>query len=142
MDYFKLNTEQLHQVHTMNVEYVDNYKKTNPNNKISNYANAEDIRGSYYILKDVVTEQYITDYVEVVSELPEKEIWHDKTKSIKISQSYQDSLEMLEEYPEIALYRKENGIKTIKENGFVYIYVNELFDEHRTILEKYNTIIE
>ena len=74
-------------------------------------------------------------------DLPPLYIWHDETKSIQIIQSNNDCLAMLDEYPEIAVYRKENNIETIRENGLVYVYVNTLLPEHRTLLEQYNAEI-
>jgi len=74
-------------------------------------------------------------------DLPPLEIWHDETKSIQIIQSNDDCLAMLDEYPEIAVYRKENNIETIRENGLVYVYVNTLLTEHRTLLEQFNAEI-
>jgi len=74
-------------------------------------------------------------------DLPPLEIWHDETKSIQIIQSNDDCLNMLGDYPEIAVYRKENNIETIRENGLVYVYVNTLLPEHRALLEQYNAQI-
>jgi len=74
-------------------------------------------------------------------DLPPLYIWHDETKSIQIIQSNNDCLVMLDEYPEIAVYRKENNIESIRENGFVYVYVNNLFPEHRALFEQFNAEI-
>jgi len=74
-------------------------------------------------------------------DLPPLEIWHDPTKSIQIIQSNDDCLNMIGDYPEIAVYRKENNIETIRENGLVYVYVNTLLPEHRALLEQYNAQI-
>jgi len=74
-------------------------------------------------------------------DLPPLYIWHDETKSIQIIQSNNDCLAMLDEYPEIAVYRKENNIESIRENGFVYVYVNNLFPEHRALFEQFNAEI-
>ena len=73
--------------------------------------------------------------------IPLENKWHDETKSIQIIQSNDDCLNMLGDYPEIAVYRKENNIETIRENGLVYVYVNTLLPEHRTLLEQYNAEI-
>jgi hypothetical protein len=48
---------------------------------------------------------------------------------------------MLGNYPQIGVYRKDNNIETIRENGLVYVYVNTLLPEHRTLLEQYNAEI-
>jgi len=74
-------------------------------------------------------------------DLPPLEIWHDETKSIQIIQSNDDCLNMLGDYPEIAVYRKENNIESIRENGLVYVYVNTLFPEHRALFEQFNAEI-
>ena len=136
---YKLNIEQLHQVHTMNVEFVENYKKANPSNKISTYANADEIRGHYYILKDTVTEQYITDYVEIVSELPEKETWHSKhqDKQFQIILTEKQAVQLILVKPEFGFLNQS----TITENSYVYIYVNYIEDEDMILLESQNIII-
>jgi hypothetical protein len=74
-------------------------------------------------------------------DLPPLYIWHDETKSIQIIQSNDDCLNMLGNYPQIAVYRKDNNIETIRENGLVYVYVNTLLPEHRALLEEYNAEI-
>lgn len=66
--------------------------------------------------------------------------WHED-KQIQIVQSNEDLLSMLEEYPEIAVYRKENNITTYRESGRVYVYVNWILDEHRSIFENYDAEI-
>ena len=66
--------------------------------------------------------------------------WHED-KQIQIVQTNEDLLEMLNEFPEIAVYRKQNDIETYMESGKVYLYVNYIMDEHRAILEKFNAEI-
>ena len=65
-----------------------------------------------------------------------------ETKSIQIIQSNDDCLNMIGDYPEIAVYRKDNNIETIRENGLVYVYVNTLLPEHRILLEQFNAEIK
>lgn len=84
-------------------------------------------------------EQYYPEHV--LQQATEVKNWHED-KNIQIVQSYDDLLEMLELYPEIAVYRRDNNIQTHKENNKVYVYVNELFQEHRDILESFNAKIK
>jgi hypothetical protein len=48
---------------------------------------------------------------------------------------------MLDEYPEVGVFRKQNSIITYRENGYVYVYVNTLFPEHRALFEQFNAEI-
>jgi superfamily I DNA and RNA helicase len=139
--YYKATNLQS-QVNTLNNEWIKQHRIDNPNDKITQrYTEIIKVFEFEYVLKDNITEKYITDYIEIVNELPEKPIWHDENCSIQIVQSNNDCLAMLDNYPEIAVYRKENNIESIRENGFVYIYVNYLLEEHRILLENFNAII-
>lgn len=88
--------------------------------------------------------QDIIDYISINS-LKDinsiSDIWHDDTATIQLIQTFEDSLQMLEDFPEIGMYRKQNNLIPIKENGYIYFYLNHLLDEHKTILENYNTQI-
>ena len=127
------------QLEALNSGWITQYRIDNPNDNITQkYADSFTFGGFGYVVKDSVTEQYITDFVAVVDDFP---FWHDPTKSIQIIQSNDDCLNMIGDYPEIAVYRKENNIETIRENGLVYVYVNTLLPEHRTLLEQYNAEI-
>jgi hypothetical protein len=130
------------QVNTLNQEWIKQYRIDNPKDKTTTkYIDVVELFEFEYVLKDSITEQYITDYIEIVDELPEKPIWHDETCSIQTLQNNEDCLAMLDAYPEIGVYRKQNNIETIRENGFVYVYVNYILDEHRTLLENFNAKI-
>ena len=48
-------------------------------------------------------------------------VWHDETKSIQIIQSNDDCLNMIGDYPEIAVYRKENNIETIRAVSYTHL---------------------
>jgi hypothetical protein len=74
------------------------------------------------------------DYIEIVSELPPVHQWHDEGCSIQIIQTISDCLKMLRVYPAMAQYKLDNNIEDVEEFGFIYFYVNELFQQHREIL--------
>jgi len=74
-------------------------------------------------------------------ELPPLNFWHEEDKAIQIVQSNNDCLNMLEEFPEVGVFRKQNNIITYRENGFVYVYVNNLFPEHRALFLQFNSTI-
>jgi hypothetical protein len=107
------------------------------------YTYSTEINDFSYIFADDITDKYTNtgDYIEIVSELPPLHQWHDESCGIQIYQTYDDSLAMLEEHPDVATYRKENNIETIREFGFVYVYVNWLLPEHRALFESYNATI-
>lgn len=73
--------------------------------------------------------------------IPLENKWHEPEKTIQVKQSNDDCLAMLNEYPEVGVFRKENNIITYRENGFVYVYVNTLFPEHRALFEQFNAEI-
>ena len=139
--YYK-GTTLITQVNLLNNEWIIQHRIDNPNDKITErYTEIIKVFEFEYVLKDNITEKYITDYIEIVEELPEKPIWHDDNYSIQIVQSKDDCLNMLDNYPEIGVYRKDNNIENIRENGFVYIYVNYILPEHILLLEGFNAII-
>ena len=85
-------------------------------------------------------DQYPTfEEVEVLTS--EETFWHEPEKTIQVKQSNEDCLAMLDEYPEVGVFRKQNSIITYRENGFVYVYVNTLFPEHRALFEQFNAEI-
>jgi flagellar assembly factor FliW len=51
-------------------------------------------------------------------------------------------LQMLEEYPEIALYRKQEGIATFRQYKNIYNYVNYVLVVHYELLKSYSCRIE
>ena len=73
--------------------------------------------------------------------IPLENKWHEPEKTIQVKQSNDDCLAMLDEYPEVGVFRKQNNIITYRENGFVYVYVNTLFPEHRALFEQFNAEI-
>lgn len=68
------------------------------------------------------------------------ETWHEN-KKYRIQLSYDNQLTLLELYPEMGVYRKENNIIVYKENENTYFYVNKILDEHRVLLLSFNAII-
>ena len=139
--YYK-GTTLITQVNLLNNEWIIQHRIDNPHDKITQrYTEIIKVFEFEYVLKDSITEKYITDYIEIVEELPKKPIWHDDNCSIQIVQSKDDCLNMLDNYPEIGVYRKDNNIENIRENGFVYIYVNYILPEHILLLEGFNAII-
>lgn len=68
-------------------------------------------------------------------------IWHERDKNFQIKLSYDDNNKLLEDYPEFAVYRKNNNIKAYYLNNHVYLYVNYFLDGHEALLKSYNAII-
>lgn len=127
------------QLNNLNNSWIEQYRIDNPNDTITQiYTEGTIFLGFGYIDKDNVTEQYVTDFVGVVDDFP---FWHEPNKSIQVKQSNNDCLAMLDEYPEVGVFRKENNIITYRENGYVYVYVNTLFPEHRALFEQFNAEI-
>ncbi len=127
------------QLNNLNNLWIEQHRANNPKDTITQrYTDGTIFFGFGYIIKDAVTEQYITDYLEIVDSIPQ---WHEEEKSIQIIQSNNDCLNMLDEYWQIAQYRKENNIITYRENGMVYVYVNNLFPEHRALFLQFNSTI-
>ena len=77
---------------------------------------------------------------EIISvRLPE--IWHEDNMNIQIKMSFENNVLMLEEYPEIGVYRKVNKINTYNLNNFTYTYVNYILPEHESLLINFGGII-
>jgi len=127
------------QIQTLNNDWITQHRANNPNDNITQkYVDSFIFGGFGYVVKDSVTEQYITNFVGVVDDFP---FWHEADKKIQVKQSNEDCLAMLDEYPEVGVFRKQNNIITYRENGFVYVYVNTLFPEHRALFEQFNAEI-
>ncbi len=136
--HYKLTDIQQFQVQTMNTAWLERYKEANPNDKITTaYANSKKIGEFYYIIKDAVTSQYIIDYTDIVSILPDNHTWHNENKTIQIILTEKQAIELVLLKPDYALLNKQ----TVHENGCVYIYVNEIISEDREQLKKINAII-
>jgi hypothetical protein len=96
--------------------------------------------GYYYLLLDEVSQPYF-EGAEIVEEIPPQHEWHEPTMSIQIVMNYEDNLKLLADIPELAMYRKINDIHSYIENGNCYIYVNYILEEHQSIFQNYNAII-
>lgn len=68
-------------------------------------------------------------------------LWHDETCVIRVKMSNHNNLLMLQNYPELGVYIKMNGIYSIIEDGYTYIYVNTILPEHHTLLEAFGASI-
>ena len=69
------------------------------------------------------------------------ETWHEENMKIQIVMSFENNIKMLEQYPEIGMYRKDNNVGTYIVNNFTYSYCNYLLDEHRALLTAFGGII-
>lgn len=123
------------QLNALNEHYISNLPQ---GSTTTNYANSFIFGGFGYVVKDDYTTPFFADYIAYVDSLP---IWHEADKTIQVKQSNDDCLAMLDEYPEVGVFRKENNIITYRENGFVYVYVNTLFPEHKALFEQFNAEI-
>jgi len=68
------------------------------------------------------------------------EKWHEN-KQFQVKLTYDDQLALLEAYPEMGVYRKQNNIIVYKENDTTYFYVNYILDQHKSLLLSFNAII-
>jgi len=123
------------QLNALNEHYISNLPQ---GSTTTNYANSFIFSGFGYVVKDDYTTPFFPNYIAYVDSLP---IWHEADKTIQVKQSNDDCLSMLDEYPEVGVFRKENSIITYREKGYVYVYVNTLFPEHRALFEQFNAEI-
>ena len=127
------------QIQTLNNEWITQYRASNPQDTVTQrYVDEWVWRGFGYVVKDNVTEQYITDFAEIVEELPTR--WHED-KAIKIKQTKNGILWGIMNIPQIAsglaIYRQENNIVTYEEGDTYYFYVDFLLPEHQLIFDTY-----
>jgi hypothetical protein len=127
------------QIQTLNNEWITQHRANNPQDTITQcYVDEWVWRGFGYIVKDVVTEQYITDFVEIVDELPTR--WHEE-KDYQIIQKKSGVIWGVMNIPQIAsglsIYRQENNIVTYEEGDTYYFYVDFILPEHQAIFETY-----
>jgi len=92
-------------------------------------------------IDNIIETNYLQRAVDDFNNTPPADLWHDEACLIQIVQVNDECLRMLEDYPEIAVYRKQMGIDTHREYGNVYNYVNYILAEHKFLLESYNTNI-
>jgi len=127
------------QIQHLNNDWITQHRENNPTDTVTQrYVDEWVWRGFGYVVKDAITEQYITDYVEIVEELPT--MWHED-KAIKIKQTKNGVLWGIMNIPQIAsglaIYRQENNIVTYEEGDTYYFYVDFLLPEHQAIFDAY-----
>jgi hypothetical protein len=138
--FYKL--EIVTQVESLNYNWLANYKLTNPADQITTgYCQTQFINGFWYVIKDEITEKYITDYLEIIDELPNG--WHEENKNFQVYMTQDQAIDFaLSPYSEpMKKWREEKGIKLHRDNG-VYFYLNFWEQGHRDIIEQFATITE
>ena len=83
--------------------------------------------------KDITTGEWIYS--------PPKPIWHEEDKKIQIILTHQANTKLVSDVPELAMYRKQNAIKSYTDENNVYVYADWLLPEHRQLLTAYGAII-
>lgn len=117
----------------------DYYITTLPQGSVTNnYANSQIVNGFGYVVKDSLTEQYFTDYVEFVDSIPM--LWHEN-KNCQIVQNKSGVIWGAMNEPDIAFalanHRKINNITTYDEGDKLYFYANTILPEHQAIFDAY-----
>jgi len=125
------------QIDAINEVWITDYKKKNPKSKTTKYCDITQVGDYGFVVADNVT--FGVSYIDVWDSAPSQ--WHDETQTIKIMQRYDDCLRMIDECPEIGIFRKETNIEAIRDNGNVFIYVSYLRPEHEILFNNYNAII-
>jgi len=72
MEIYKLTIEKAQEYITqINLDWLPTYQSENPIDiTTTGYTSFRKVEGFAYIIKDAITEQYITDFIEIVSDLP------------------------------------------------------------------------
>ena len=92
-----------------------------------------------------IIERYINNNEVEISEEDENwfiqpvpiDNWYDVNCTIEIKLSYKNNLLMLQQYPELGMYIKQNNINSYIENGFVFLYVNFILPDHLYLLNMF-----
>ena len=141
MEYYKIEINSYQaQIQHLNNEWITQYRLNNPHDNVTQrYVDEWVWIGFGYIVKDTVTEQYITNFVELVEELPTR--WHEE-KNYQIIQKKSGLIWGVMNEPEIisglSIYRKENDISVYEEDsGDFYFYVDFILPEHQLIFDTY-----
>ena len=127
-------------VYETQLQALNNYYITTlPQGSVtSNYANSQIVNGFGYVVKDSLTEQYFTDYVEFVDSIPM--LWHED-KNCQIVQNKSGVIWGAMSEPDIAFalanHRKTNNITTYDEGDKLYFYTNTILPEHQAIFDAY-----
>lgn len=127
------------QIQHLNDSWILQYRLDNPNDLVTDkYVEAFTFGNFGYVIKDAITEQYITDYVEIVDEFPTR--WHEE-KPYQIAQNKSGVVWGAMNEPDIAFglasYRKTNNITTYDEGDKLYFYANTILPEHQAIFDAY-----
>jgi hypothetical protein len=113
--------------------------------KLWNYIVDEQTRFLPIQYLTIEEKEIIRDLIKAVCiefEITEEDVvWHEPSFDKQIKMSFEDNINMLLLYPEIAVYRKTNNIKTYIEDNFTYNYVNTILPEHQAVLEAFNVVI-
>jgi hypothetical protein len=127
------------QIQHLNNDWITQHRANNPTDTVTQrYVDEWVWRGFGYVVKDAITEQYITDYVEIVEELPT--MWHED-KAIKIKQTKNGVLWGIMNIPQIAsglaMHRQAMNMQTYEEGEKLYFYANTILPEHQAIFDAY-----
>jgi hypothetical protein len=141
MDYYKLLSHIAQNYERqINETFMENYREQNPKDKITTgYCQTTYIAGYGYIPRDIYTEQFITDYIEIVDQLPSG--WHEENKMYQVYMTQDQAIDFaLSPYSEtMKQWREEKGIELHRDNG-VYFYLNFWEPGHRDIIKQFATI--
>lgn len=109
---------------------LQSHREMYPNDLVTcKYCEPLQVGEFWYIPETEVTEQW--GIGELVGDIHE---WH-YDFNIQLIMTYENNLKLLSDVPELAIYVRDNGIPTVIENGFVYLYVNFILPEHKAIFE-------
>jgi len=127
------------QIQNLNNSWIIQHRANNPQDTITQrYVEEFTWFGFGYVVKDAITEQYITDFVELVDEFPTK--WHEE-KLCQIVQNKNGVVWGAMNEPEIAmglaLHRKAMNMQTYEEGEKLYFYANTILPEHQAIFDAY-----
>ena len=127
------------QIQALNNEWITQHRANNPQDAITQrYVEAFTFGNFGYVIKDAITEQYITDYVEIVNEFPTR--WHEE-KPCQIAQNKSGVIWGAMNEPDIAFglasYRKSMNMQTYEEGDKLYFYANTILPEHQAIFDAY-----
>lgn len=127
------------QINNLNNSWITQHRANNPQDTITQRYVEEFVWfGFGYVVKDSVTEQYITDFVGLVDEFPTR--WHEE-KPYQIAQNKSGVVWGAMNEPDIAFglasHRKTNNITTYEEGEKLYFYANTILPEHQAIFDAY-----
>lgn len=98
------------------------------------------------IYKKAIYSNGVTTYVDMTQEEiaemlashPVQE-WHDPNAYSRITMSLSDNFRLLKMHPGFAQYVSDAGLISEEENGYIYVYVNFVLDEHRQLFNYLNS---